>query len=383
MKNNKMKKTILCMLAVVLVLMLGISCTASSTDPEEEEVYELRAHFWMSSTSNTADGIRLTMDLIEERSEGRIQFTDVTWSGIATMDNNVDLVENDAADLAYALCTALDANKYPYTSLLGWVPTYDHSWASLVGGMTEYQKMDFMQEEWADSNIYCTLMNIGPHQTLWSKEELPTLASCEGVNFFCLGTQCTVVEEIGGIPITMNSTEAYDGFAKGVFDAVLYAAVYVPQWRWAETLKHFYPNMGGGGVNTLMIWNRKTVDSMPEDLQEIILEVGRDHAAHMYQEIVLRTTRDVLYDQTIAEENVQIHEWSAEDVAAIGEAFKVPGEVWLAEMEDKGFSDIREKAAIWEEICRKWEAELEPGGELYQEAEDRGWLDDYDELWKS
>lgn len=375
------KKIMFCTLAVLLVLLLGISCFGGS--PEGEEVYELRAHFWMPSTSNTADGIRLTMDEIVEQSNGRIQFTDVTWSGIATMDNNVDLVQQDAADLAYALSTALDPDKYPYTSMLGWVPTYRHAYASLVGGMTEYEKLDFMQEEWADTNIYCTLMNIGPHQTLWSRDELPTLASCEGVNFFCIGTQCTVVEEIGGIPITMNSTEAYDGFAKGVFDAVLYAAVYVPQWRWAETLKNFYPNMAGGGINTLMIWNRKTVDSMPEDLQDIILNIGRDHADHMYQEIVLRTTRDVLYEQTIAENNVQVHEWSAEDVAAIQEAFKVPGEKWLSEMEAKGHSDIREKAAIWEAICRKWEAELEPGGELYQAAEDNGWLDEYDELWPS
>ena len=89
MKSTKMKKIILCMLAVVLVLMLGISCTGTSS--EEQDVYELRAHFWMPSTSNTADGIRLTMDLIEERSEGRIQFTDVTWSGLSQSGN---LVQN-------------------------------------------------------------------------------------------------------------------------------------------------------------------------------------------------------------------------------------------------------------------------------------------------
>ena len=81
-----------------------------------------------------------------------------------------------------------------------------------------------------------------------------------------------------GVQSTLN--EAYTSFQTGVYEGWVMFADAIVSFKLNEVTKQFV-DMGFGSVHTpLLTANKDTMDSLPEDVRNIILEVGKEWGAH-------------------------------------------------------------------------------------------------------
>jgi TRAP-type mannitol/chloroaromatic compound transport system substrate-binding protein len=353
-----------CILTAIIVLsLLVISCTPDGTSTTKE--YELKAHFWIVPTANTAVAINRALDMVEEKSNGRIVFKRTWGATVVTMDGSLDAISQDVADVAYIAQTLFNS-KLLRSSVVTTFGGTNKVWPGMVAWVEEYSKLDGIKEEWAKHNALPLWPALGPEATILSRNEIPTMDDVKGVQFYAPGACAQAIGNVDGSCSFLNPPDAYDAFSKGTFDATYFPAVYVLQYRWHEILKHWYVNTNSGALVQAIAFNERTLDTLPQDLRAIIVDMGKETASILYEEIILNTPVLEEYEA----QGVQMHYWSDADVARFQEeAIKPITEARLSELEDQGITDIREYFDQWVQMNAKYEAQLA------DEAAKRGWKD--------
>jgi TRAP-type C4-dicarboxylate transport system substrate-binding protein len=321
----------------------------------------------MAANSNTANGINRALDLVEDRSDGRINFIDRTWGGtVVTADGSLDALTENVADVTYVYATLIDA-KFPLTSVVTQIGPVDNLWAGLAGLGEEFGKLDFVRNECGKYNALPIWVNCSPESSLLSKEELPDFASLQGKRFMSPPPMVQMFSNIGAVPVGMPPTEAYDALSKGTLDAMFYAIYYAPQWSLFDIIKHWYPNVFIGGSMNLICWNQETFNGLPDDLKAMIEDSSREQAGFMYEEIVVKSLPEIL-DVMIPENNVQIHQWDDAEVQKLQEiGVKPMTDEWMGKMVEKGYPDIQKYYDMWVDVNDKYEAQFA------DEAAKMGW----------
>jgi TRAP-type C4-dicarboxylate transport system substrate-binding protein len=354
--------------AVLIVCLLGIACisqNAQGATSQPDKAYRLKAHFWIVMPSNTATALTRALDLIEQKSKGRIKF-DLTWSGtVVTQGGALDAVSQDITDVTYVF-QGLMNTKTPLSSVVCTYGAVNKVWSGMMAWNNEFSKVDAIKKEWAKYNAIPAWPTLGPPATLLSKNEIPNAAAVKGIRFYGVGLMSQLIANLGGVPSTMAGPDAYDAFSKGTFDATWFPAVFVPQYRWFEVLKHWYPNTGvHNSIVQVIALNKRTIESLPADLQEIMMNAGKDVAQCLYEEVIINTTAQV--KQVYKENGVQTHKWSDADIAKLQEVGLKPiTESRLKALEAGGIKDVRKYWEQWVELNKKydrtWPAEAKAKG---------------------
>jgi TRAP-type C4-dicarboxylate transport system substrate-binding protein len=326
---------------------------ASTSAAVPEKVYKLKAHFWIVSPSNTASGLTRALDLIEQKSKGRIKF-DRTWSGtVVTQAGALDAISQDVTDVSY-IFQGLMNTKTPLSSIACNYGAVNKVWAGMAAWSEEFSKVPAIQEEWAKYNAIPAWPTLGPPATLLSRNEIPTADKVKGVRFYGVGLTSQLIGNLGGVPSTMNGPDVYDAVSKGTFDAVWFPAVFVPQYRWHEILKHWYANTGAGNsIVQVIALNKRTMESLPKDLQDIMLSGGKDMAEALYDEVIFKTMAQV--KDTYAKNNVVTHNWAAADLTKLQQALSPITENRLKELETAGVKDVRKTWDQWVQLNKKYD----------------------------
>jgi TRAP-type transport system periplasmic protein len=240
-------------------------------------------------------------------------------------------------------------------------------WSGMAAWNEEFSKVPAIQQEWAKFNAIPAWASLGPPATLLSKNEIPNAAAVKGVRFFGIGATAQLINNLAGVPSAMNAPDVYDAFSKGTFDATWYPTVFVPQYRWYEVLKHWYSNTGTGTLLVQVIaLNKRTMESLPPDLQKIMMDAGKDMADNLYEEIIVNTMKDV--KDLFGKNGVKTHTWSDADIEVLkNTGLKPITEARLKELEAAGVKDARQLWDQWTKLWNKYD------GMWPEKAKAKGW----------
>ena len=162
---------------------------------------------------------------------------------------------------------------------------------------------------------------------IWSKKEVSTLADLKGMKVRVGGYLPTQgIKALGASPVTIAGSELAPAMMAGTIDAVLTSLGYGYSIGLAKVSKSFTLTPLSPTWTAVTVMNLKTFTSLPPDLQEVVLQVGRE----LQQMVNLSTTAEyVMSLDTVDLSGVKRTRFSKEEMSEANSKCKVVETEWL------------------------------------------------------
>ena len=372
----KYKKVLLLLLTAVLLLLM-VSCsdtttTSTSTSPSATQTsaspsatQTSTAPTTTTQTTSEVEPIILRWSegnpeqtalgqihvqwakMIEENSNGRIK-VELYFSGaLASQAERFRSTETGIADISYYACS-IDRSLTPL-SLVTSLPFVgmpaDTTKATAIW-WDLYNTFPEIQEEW-ESIVIVSSASMSPTQLHLTNKEARTPDDIDGMKIISTGEQPLTFKAMGAVPVDLGVGDWYTSLDRGLVEGIMNHFTVIDGFRLLELLPYhtFFGDEGATIDMSLFIMNKDKWESLPEDLQQVIIEAGEWQQEAILESDISEIQRLIGVSEDagdtfsyLTEEEIQ--QWK--DVA------KVAHEEWIAENEAKGLP-ARE---VYDELLR-------------------------------
>lgn len=138
----------------------------------------------------------------------------------------------------------------------------------------------YLRADYAKKNIVVLGRYIFPENVMWSKKKLTALADIQGQKIRVISPeQAEFIKLLGGIPVTLGTSEVAAGIDRGVIDGALTASSgYGYVWR--DLLKYSY-RLNVSFVDSLILVNKDAWDKLSPDTRNKVQALVTEHTAKM------------------------------------------------------------------------------------------------------
>ena len=173
-----------------------------------------------------------------------------------------------------------------------------------------------------------------PANGIWSKETINSLADLGNMKIRAGGYFPTVgLSAIGGTPVTVAGSELGPAMISGTIDGVLTSLGFGYSIGLAQVSKQFTVTPLSPTWSAVTVINKKKFDSLPPELQEAVMEAGRD----VQRMVSLSTIAEYILSTEILQlAGVRVAEFPEGDKAKLNEASKAVEAEWLKQTGDDG-----------------------------------------------
>jgi TRAP-type C4-dicarboxylate transport system substrate-binding protein len=220
---------------------------------------------WSPASSSIKNFYLPFIDNINEKSGGRLAFTDFGGSEVAP---------------AFEQMRPLLANQfqalYTHASYIQEFTAIGTSGDFVIGDWDTREScglIEATQEAFAGrlQGAHWTGPNIGAGYKIYLKDEIKT-PTLEGLKIRDSGLYGPFIKKLGGIPTRIPFPEIYTALEKGIIDGAAYASTGAHRGSWYNVVKYWVVDELGEGGGTGIFFNKETWDAIPTDLQEMIDE---------------------------------------------------------------------------------------------------------------
>jgi len=209
---------------------------------------------------------------IEKRTNGKVVITVFPGGTLMPPDKAYDGVMKGIGDIAIAV-PAFTRGRFPLTEVLDLPLGYKSATAATK--LTNEYFNKFKPKEFEGVQIMYSFGH-GP-AVLHSKKAINKFGDFKGLKVRCTGLAAKIVSAIGGAPVAMPVSEAYDALSRGIVDASLAAMEAVEGWRWGEVTKFSIESPGFGYTTTfVVVMNKNKWNAIPPEIQKVFLNVNEE-----------------------------------------------------------------------------------------------------------
>lgn len=298
-------------LAVVLIINIFF-CPA----PMAQEKYTLRlATFYPSAATMAKHGITSVIDEVSKRSKGRLEIKPFYQETLFKARDQFHAVTTGSVDITF-LVSAWAGDVIP-NFLVCFCPflfdDYAHFSRAWKAGIS-----DIWTAEAAKHNII--LLGNAPFYTgvnqIYSRKKVVRLPSdLKGLKMRSFNLLLdTLIKEAGGTPVSMPITDVYTVLDRGTVDGFISSMIGgVEPMRLYEVAKcaNRIPIVfGSPNFNAI---NKKSFESLPKDLQDILNEVNREKLWLFSDELVTKLENKT-FERMKKKEGMEIHNPTREEL---------------------------------------------------------------------
>ena len=279
MKFNKICGSALTVLvAVVMVASMGVFQSAYG------ETYRLKFQMAWHTQHPQYMAYKEFTKRVKEATNGRIKFTIFPASQLIGTNEALDGLKNGAIDML-AGCASYYHGMVPEGDV-DWLPYItlnqrDQLWDYMngQGGEGAREVHDIIAKAYLDkaNAIWLTNVICGSSGIIGRGDNVyDTIESIKGINMRAAGGVGTrIVKAWGANPVTMATGEIYPALQMGTVDALLFYAYGLKDYKFFEVAKTFTTPPIFTWADDLWI-NKKSMEKLPKDLQETLIEVARE-----------------------------------------------------------------------------------------------------------
>lgn len=209
---------------------------------------------------------------IEKRTDGKVIITVFHGGTLMPPDKCYDGVVKGIADIGLAVL-AFTRGKFPLTEVIDLPLGYKSGMAATRLVNDYYRK--FKPKEFEEVQVMYFHAH-GP-AVLHSKRAVYKLEDMKGLKVRTTGLAAKIVAALGGAPVAMTVSEAYDALARGVVDASLAPMEALRGWKWGEVVKFSIESTAFAYTTTFaIVMNKGKWNALPPDIQKIIEKVNEE-----------------------------------------------------------------------------------------------------------
>lgn len=231
------------------------------------------AVFYPPAHKHTASAIEWSKD-IEKRTNGRVKITVYSGGTLTPADKTYLGVIKGIADIGWSVA-GYTKGRFPFSEVLE-LPFGVKNAVTCSRMINEfYKKFPAMQKEFDEVKV----MYIHGHGPglLHTKKPVYKLEDLKGMKIRAPGSIGTIISLLGGAPVGMTMSEAYDALSKGVVEGILSPYEPLEGFKLAEVVKCTTESTCIGYTTIqYIIMNKEKWNSLPSDIQKIIEQVNQE-----------------------------------------------------------------------------------------------------------
>jgi len=213
---------------------------------------------------------------LEERSEGRIKIEHYPAQQLAKSAGMLEAVRTGVADLAVQVAGYV-SDRIPLSTVVE-LPSIS---ADIEQYYTAFQALadgPLQEQEYGPLGVRAVEVQCTPSQYLTTKaESINSVDELKGLKLRAGGSVVELtLKNAGAIPINMGAPDIYVGVERGTLDGAIFAPASTLGYNLQEVVKGVAKNISFGSNAGVMFMNEKKFQSLPQDLQDLIMEVGRE-----------------------------------------------------------------------------------------------------------
>ncbi len=279
-----MKRFFCCLGVSGLLLGSLLLIAGSSAIAAEQKVISLDYSSYFPATHKASILFEQWCKEVKKRTNGRVKVNFYPGGTLTPAAQTYDSVQRGIADIGH-ISPGYTRGRFPLTEVVE-LPLGPRSALAGTKMAHEYYKK-FRPKELSGVKVLY-LHTHGPG-IIHSRKPVHKLEDMKGLKVRTQGTFQKIVVALGGTPVSMPITEAYDALQKGVTDAITVPYEALEGWRIGEVTKYSIEDWGASYPGAFLeVMNKAKWDSLPPDIQKIIDEINEEwveKAGRMWDEI--------------------------------------------------------------------------------------------------
>jgi TRAP-type C4-dicarboxylate transport system substrate-binding protein len=208
---------------------------------------------------------------IEKKTDGMVRFRIFHGGTLTPPEQAYDGVVKGISD-ATSANLAWTMGRFPFTEILHY-PWGFKDTPTAVRLVNEFFDK-FRPKEFDD--VKMLFQFVVPPRFLHSNKAVNRLEDIKGLKIRCTGIEARVATALGGTPVTMPITEAYDALSRGVVDSIRVSNDALESFKMAEVTKFTTEAFSVSTVDVAVgVINKAKWNAIPPNAQKVIEEVSK------------------------------------------------------------------------------------------------------------
>jgi len=346
MSNGKRGVSLVGGLAAFSLLIAG--CGDDGDKASGEETITLSFASWATPDSSNEAVQDEWMEMIEEATDGRIEFEVSMAESLCDSDEIPECVRDGRADVGETIADYAP-DLFPQTTVVS-IPFITENTQAMNKALWELSaEHDGAAQLWEDNNLKMISHWPAGRLLLGSQEPVDSVDDVADLSWRMAGPYTQyAVDTVGGSNVALTAPETYQAVERSVVDAVGFPIDGLVSFQLKDILPH-WTDPGIGQYTTVGLWmNNDVYEDLPDDLKDAVDEVNEDFNDGLASEAFSETTLeqcDVILD-TIGE----IDEWDDDETEkwrdAVGDDLE---EDWIEDAEAAGLTDAEEYLQMYKD----------------------------------
>ena len=288
---------------------------------------------------------------VEKRAQGRIKFEYYYSGSLLPGRETVAGVRDGVADIAFCV-SFYEPGKLPLSTVTT-LPLAGKNYYSTAMALRELMQMPEMQAELDKFNLKFLSHCTNSSYALWSAKPIKSISEIKGQKLRAIGGQAKMVKALGGVPVSVVSTELYTALERKTLDGTLANPTFGTDYKFQEVCPYYYAMMFGNAGIFLGV-NKDSWKKIPPDIQQMFTDLAEDAAKAGHEIYELKGVKKL---QSLEQKGiVTITQPSAEDIKeATAIAQNTVWKEWVEKMEKKGLPG-QKVLDNYLRLVKKWDA---------------------------
>lgn len=325
-----------------LLAWVGAAAFMVATAPASGQEITLRvADFYPVGHPTPEYSIQYWMEQVAERSDGQVEFEYYPAQQLGRAADLLELSLSGVTDVA-GYATSYVSDRMPLSS----VAELPGAFGSSCAGTMAYWELateGTLQEEYAanDSRLLFVIVNP-PFQLFLIDEPFTGPEAVEGLRIRTTGgAQEETISALGGVPVRMAGPEIYEALARRTLDGVVFPVTSLFSYDLHEHVRYATAGESFGSGVLPYSMSLETWDSLPENIQQIMVELGEETSRRACEMIDANIEPAV---ERLGQEGVEVVNPEGAGREAFIAATDSVAESWAADLDERGLpgSDVLE-----------------------------------------
>lgn len=240
------------------------------------QTWDLRFATFFGPNAPYARNFERYRELIEERTDGRVSVEVLGGEALLPAAEVLPGVGDGRADMGYSIESFSHA-ELPLSSIAS-VPFITANAAAHMRTFWElYDRNEDFRAEWDNMNVRVLFFQAGGPSMLGTKDApVRTVEDIAGLRIRALGFINSAIDQVGGLPQPLPFPEIYESIQRGLIDGYALQFDLIGEAGLPEVAPHIVDVGIGQYVLPSISINLDVWNSMPSDIQDILLEAGEE-----------------------------------------------------------------------------------------------------------
>ncbi|SDL95483.1 TRAP-type C4-dicarboxylate transport system, substrate-binding protein [Bacillus sp. OK048] len=253
------------------------------------------------------------MEKVTSLTDGQVQFEYFPGEQLGKSADTVSIAANGIADIS-VFAPVFTPSEMPIGATLPGLPGM---FETSVQGATAYyniaQQSPVLETEFLNNGVRPIAVTMTPSYELFTNgKKIKVPEDLKGFKQQVAGGIFTeIFNYLGAAPVSIPTSDVYNAFSTGIVDGLHYSYVSVEAFGIDELTKYATRGLNlSSGIYGLVI-NEDVYQSLPQNVQEIIMQVGEEMGRSLTEYMDTQNTR--VYKDWVESGKISIHELSEDE----------------------------------------------------------------------